>query len=429
MKGGSSGNNKEDNNVLQPHHKLSILLSFHKDFSKVMTLSSLIEDICSINPIFKKNVLNMGNLIDINNKDHINIKTKNDFLSFCSKTIICFSQKENISFDYFLNQIQNINIIEVNNEVKILNLLADSSTFFHKEIFNNYIQFAGLKSSFNILEDNFILLKNFSNRLINTKNFERLRLMLGDWIILYIFKYCSMFIFDEICQNYIQVLGTNFKSIMTKLIAVPRIEKTGNNNFYFTKVFSGNSTFYTQSQFQNKAFPFLNDNSYTVERTKIYYCSNFNRKLGFFKNLKIIPLTNFKNVISTLEKMWMNSANSNNNFMYKKNKNNNDKNKMNSKNELNYNSYNFTKSINTTEINNNFVSVTYNKLFSKVNSLLPIEVKSKIYFFFNHIALRINAYNYPKELFNACPIMKDWQKIKLSIKQKLKEIENAKWRN
>ena len=195
--------------------------------------------------------------------------------------------KDNISYEHFINQVQNINCVEINSEVKILNLLADSSTFFHKEIFNNYIQFAWLKSSFNILEDNFILLKNFSNRLINTKNFEYLRLMLGDWIILYFFKYCSMFIFDEICQNYIQVLGTNFKSIMTKLIAVPRIEKTGNNNFYFTKVFSGNSTFYTQSQFQNKALPFLNDNSYTVERTKIYYCSNFNRKLGFFRNLKI----------------------------------------------------------------------------------------------------------------------------------------------
>ena len=418
MKGGPSGHIKEDNNVLQPHHKLSILLSFHKDFSKVMTLTSLIEEICSVNPLFKKNVLNIGNVIDINHKDHINNKQKNDFLSFCNKTIICFSQKDNISYEYFINQIQNINCIEVNSEVKLLNLLADSSTFFHKEIFNNYIQFAGLKTSFNILEDNSILLKNFSNRLINTKSFERLRLMLGDWIILYFFKYCSMFIFDEVCQNYIQILGTNFKSIMTKLIAVPRIEKTGNNNFYFTKVFSGNSTFYTQSQFQNKALPFLNDNSYTVERTKIYYCSNFNRKLGFFRNLKIIPLKNFKTTIATLEKIWMNSANSNNAFSNKKNKNN-DKSKMNSKNIMsNYsNNNNLTKN-QMTEINNNFVSVTYNKLFSKVNSLLPIEVKSKIYFFFNYIAIRINSYNYPKELFSACPIMKDWQKIKIMVGQK-----------
>ena len=424
MKGGPSNNGKEDNSVLQPYHKLSILLSFHKDFSKVMTLSSLIEEICSLNQVFKKNVLNVGNLIDINHKDNTYKKPINDFRSFCSKTIICFQTKDNISYDFFLNQVQNINCVEINSEVKILNLLADSSTFFHKEIFNNYIQFAGLKSSFNILEDNFILLKNFSNRLINTKNFEYLRLMLGDWIILYFFKYCSMFIFDEICQNYIQVLGTNFKSIMTKLIAVPRIEKTGNNNFYFTKLFSCNSTFYTKSQFQNKALPFLNDNSYTVERTKIYYCSNFNRKLGFFRNLKIRPLDNFKNVIAILEKIWMNSTNSNNTFINKKNKSNNKNKSMNNIN--NYNNYNLTKNINIAEVNNNFVSVTYNKLFAKVNSLLPIEVKSKIYFFFNHIANKINTFNYPKELFSACPIMKDWQKIKLSIKLKLKEIENTK---
>ena len=250
--------------------------------------------------------------------------------------------------------------------------------------------------------------------------------MLGDWIILYFFKYCSMFIFDEVCQNYIQILGINFKSIMTKLIAVPRIEKTGNNNFYFTKVFSGNSTFYTQSQFQNKALPFLNDNSYTVERTKIYYCSNFNRKLGFFRNLKITPFKHFKNVMANLEKIWMNSANSNNAFSNKKNKNNGGS-KINNKNIMNnYNNSNLTKNINITEVNNNFVSVTYNKLFSKVNSLLPIEVKSKIYFFFNYIATKINSYDYPKELFSACPIMKDWQKIKLSIKLKLKEIEDTK---
>ena len=424
MKGGPSTNNKEEKNVLQPHHKLSILLSFHKDFSKVMTISSLIEEICSINPIFKKNVLSTGNYRDVNNKDINNKKIRNEFLSFCSKAIICFSMKDNISYEHFINQVQNINCIEINLEVKLLNLLADSSTFFHKEIFNNYIQFAGLKSSFYILDDNSNLLKNFSNRLINSRNFEDLRLMLGDWIILYFFKYCSMFVFDEICQNYIQILGMNFKSIMTKLIAVPRIEKTGSNNFYFTKVFSGNSTFYTQSQFQNKALPFLNDNSYTVERTKIYYCSNFNRKLGFFRNLKIIPLKNFKNVMATLEKIWMNSINSNNNFINKKNKNGNNKSKT--LNQSGNENYILNKNINMTEVNNNFVTITYNKLFSKVNYLLPIEVKSKIYFFFNYIAIKINTFNYPKELFSACPIMKDWQKIKMSIKLKLKEIEDTK---
>ena len=107
MKGGPSGTKKEDTSVLQPHQKLTILLSFHKEFSKVMTLSTLFEEICSINPVFKKNVLNIGNLIDINHKDNGLDKPKNEFLSFCSKTIICFSAKDNISYEYFLNQTRN----------------------------------------------------------------------------------------------------------------------------------------------------------------------------------------------------------------------------------------------------------------------------------------------------------------------------------
>ena len=58
MKSGKTlENSQEDKKILLPQEKLSILLSFHKDFSKVLTLSSLIEDICLINPIFKKSCL------------------------------------------------------------------------------------------------------------------------------------------------------------------------------------------------------------------------------------------------------------------------------------------------------------------------------------------------------------------------------------
>ena len=433
MKSGINHSNQEEKKVLLPHHKLSILLSFHKEFSKVITISSLIEEIGSASHTFKKNFLNISNLINYNNSNDNNnfisnsSKANNDFSSFCEKTIVCFSTKENYSYDSFINQISNINSIDINSDVTILNLLADASTFFSKEIINNYIQFQGLKS-FNILENNNCLIKIFSNRLINTKNFEYLRLMFGDWVLLYFFKFCSMFIFDEKCQNYIQVLGNNFKSIMTKLISVPRIEKSnsGNNNFYFTKVFSsvGNSTFYTQSQYQNKSNLILNDISFTVERTKIYYCSNFNRKLGFFRNLKIAPLKKFSNVMIYLEKIWTNNNNSNN-YYNKKNNNKNQKNKIN-KNSINDNYNGNISNINISEINNNFVSITFNKLFSKVQSLLPVEVKSKLYYFFNYIATQINNFNYPKELFNACPIMKDWKNIKMSVKLKLKEIEDTK---
>ena len=433
MKSGKTHYNQEDKKILLPQDKLIILLSFHKDFSKVITLASLIEEIASINNVFKKNFLSLSYLISNNKKNNENniynnsqSKVSNAFFSFCSKAIICFPVVDNYSYDFFMNQIKTINAVEINSQLTILNLLADASTFIHKDSINNYIQFVGLKS-FNILENNFLLLKIFSNRLINTRNFEYLRLMLGDSALVYFFKFCSMFVFDEKCQNYIQVLGYSFKSLICKLISVPRIEKSGINNFYFTKVFTsvGSSNFYTPKEFQNKKFPFSNENNnYVVERTKIYYCSNFNRKLGFFRNLKIIPLKNFDTAIIALQKIWTNNNNSNN----YNNKINNNINNINNKqkNKNNKNGINSNNNIDITEINNNFVSITYNKLFSKVNSLLPIEVRAKIYYFFNYIAIKINNFNYPLELFNTYPIMKDWQNIKMSIKLKLKEIEDTK---
>ena len=426
MKSGKSHDNQEDKKILLPQDKLTILLSFHKDFSKVLTISSLIEEISKINSVFKKNFLNINYLINnnysTNNINNSNPPKSNDFLSFCKKAIVCFPVIDNYSYDFFMNQIKKTNSIEINSNLTILNLLADASTFLNNSSINNYIQFSGLKS-FYILENNFSLLKIFSNRLINSRNFEKLRLMLGDWVLIYFFKYCSMFVFDEKCQNYIQVLGNNFKTLISKLISVPRIEKAGNNNFYFTKVFTSvaNSNFYTPKEFQKKNFLISNENNnYVVERTKIYYCSNFNRKLGFFRNLKIIPIEHFQEVINGLENMWKNKINLNN-FYIKINKNNNNKIKNKDKNNINS-----KDTITLADINNNFVFITYNKLFSKVNSLLPIQVRSKIYFFFNYIAKRINNFNYPKELFNACPMMKNWQNIKMSVKVKLKEIEKIK---
>ena len=52
-----------------------------------MSLSTLFEEIYSINPAFKKIVLNVGIIIDINHKDNKFDKPKNEFLLFYSKTI------------------------------------------------------------------------------------------------------------------------------------------------------------------------------------------------------------------------------------------------------------------------------------------------------------------------------------------------------
>ena len=432
MKGGEIPSENETPTNTFPYHKLSELLSYHKEFSKVFLLSSLLDNIKTLKPLFKNNYENIISLIKSNEKT----KSKyliDDFDLFCSKSIICFPAKDEFNYKSFLTQINNISSIDINTEITILNLLADASTYC-KDI-NNLIQFTGLKS-FNIIENNFNLLKIFSNRLINTKNFEYLRLLVGDWILSFIFKFCSMFVYDLKSKNYIQILGNNFKSVMTKLISVPRIDRVGTNNFYFTKVFSsiGNSTFYTQTQYQKNTLPIAGELNFTVERTKIYYCSNFNRKLGYFRNLKITPLDNFQNIIVALENNWKNNekANSKRNKAKKeieaKTKTNSKKLK-NKSNENNFNSNTVISKVDLDmiKINNSFPFVTYNKLFpNKVNNLLPVEVRVKILSFLNYITIRIKKFNYSKELFNACPMMKNWKEIKKDIKQKLKDIEQTK---
>ena len=70
MKSGKSHYNQEEKKILLPQDKLIILLSFHKDFSKVITLASLIEQIASINNIFKKNFLSLSYLINKKNRNN-----------------------------------------------------------------------------------------------------------------------------------------------------------------------------------------------------------------------------------------------------------------------------------------------------------------------------------------------------------------------
>ena len=116
MKSGKSQMNQDEKKILLPQDKLIILLSFHKDFSKVMTLSSLIEQIASINNIFKKNFLSLSYLINKKNRNNeISLynnnnpqKVSNDFFSFLSKAIICFPSKDNYSYDFFMSQIKNV---------------------------------------------------------------------------------------------------------------------------------------------------------------------------------------------------------------------------------------------------------------------------------------------------------------------------------
>ena len=351
-----------------------ILLSKDKDYSKVLTLSNLKEIIISSNEHFKKNILR----IDLLMKDEVI-----SFNDFISKSIICFPNFSNVNFDIFISEISNLNSVSINNNFTLLNLLSESISFLGNES-SNYSQCGGFKISSIFNNNSNSLFKNFSNRLINTRNFEILRLLLGDYFILFLFKYCSMFIYDEKALNYIQVLGYSLKTKLFNLCKIPPIEKT---NYFFQKIFS--APIEEEKPSQKMKIPY--NYPFIVERTKIYYCANFNRKLGFFKKFQIKSINNLMNE--------------------------------------HYDSINKTI-IYSQIVKDSFAYKTYNNLFYKndsikVYTLIPDSIKDSIVIFINQISENICNFDYPKELFKFCPIIKDWKKLKNDIKSKIKIIEET----
>ena len=342
-------------------NSLIILLSCNKEYSYVTTIYSLLEQIASINPLFKAN---------INEVSRLNIKENDTLFESFSKTIVCFSSDPNYNYELFLSQLKMVDNIEINSNVTLLNMLADAILTTMKGDNSSYIQCTGLRLK-NISESNDILLKNYSNRIIHSRTFEMIRLFIGDYALMFIFRFCSLFVYEKNIKNYIQVLGYSLKEIMVKSLNLPSANRY-NSNFYFQKVFTASnntSNFSSNNSNSNNKIP--NNPQYIVERTKIYYCPNFNRKLGFFKKLKI------KECDPTI---------------------NNQK---------------------------NFLFETFGKICGKVEGLIPIEVKKDILNFINQIAKNINVFNYSKELFQTCPIIKDWKKLKTEIKEKIRLIEEA----
>ena len=318
-------------------NSLIILLSCNKEYSYVTTIYSLLEQIASINPLFKAN---------INEVSRLNIKENDTLLESFSKTIVCFSSEPNYNYELFLSQLKMVDNIEINSNVTLLNMLADAILTTMKGDNSSYIQCTGLRLK-NISESNDILLKNYSNRIIHSRTFEMIRLFIGDYALMFIFRFCSLFVYEKNIKNYIQVLGYSLKEIMVKSLNLPSANRY-NSNFYFQKVFTASnntSNFSSNNSNSNNKIP--NNPQYIVERTKIYYCPNFNRKLGFFKKLKI------KECDPTI---------------------NNQK---------------------------NFLFETFGKICGKVEGLIPIEVKKDILNFINQIAKNINVFNYSKELFQA----------------------------
>jgi len=332
---------------------IDILKLNTEDYSHVTSLDTLIFHINSLNEILKNNYDYFTNK---------NNKVIYEFKNFLSKSIICFLNNPEQTYNDFIYSVRSLKEVNVNIGFKMYDLLAKSmQENFEKDTENsqnlNHVQIAGLKAE--NLNDNRNVLKNYSNRLLINKHFEILRLILGDAIFNFFLSQTAMFIYEEKLQNYTQVTGPSLKSKLLVLLKATSMEKyvsaINSSSYYSQKNFMFVKSNTLRKEDDNKTIP---NQTFNVERTKIYYCSNFNRKLGFFKN----ALRNLKKKESDVE----------------------------------------------------FV---YNRMFDNHTRLIPIYLKNQIKTFIEVMLKKINNFNYPKILIETCGFIKNW-------KEKKKEILN-----
>ena len=361
-------------------NSLSLLLSCNPKYSRVLSLSTLLEEISSINLLLKHNIQYITAL---------NQKDSSSFSEFLSKTILCFNSTSQIDYNSFLSQVQSIDQFDLNAELTLLNLLADALLTTVSSDSHNLCQCTGVMLS-NISNNNINLLKVYTNRLINTKHFELLRLHIGDFIMTFIFRYCSMFVFDNKADNYLQVLGPSLKDIIGKMFNIPN---KLNNKYCFNKLYTSTilkdkpikmNTSNNNNNKYNRVIP-ANTSEFNVERKKIYYCPYFNKKLNFFRiilpNPKAKPL--------------------------KKNDDNNNNNNKKHSPPL------------------PFDVRCYKSMGFDSISIMPLDIKNKIMNYLQLIESNIRSFNSSFELFRICPVIKGWQEIKKEIKQRIKIIQTS----
>ena len=355
-------------------NSLSLLLSCNPKYSRVLSLSTLLEEISSLNLLLKNNI---QYITALNQKDSFS------FSDFLSKTILCFSSTPQIDYNSFLSQVQSIDQFDLNAELTLLNLLADALLTTVSSDSHNLCQCTGVMLS-NISNNNINLLKVYTNRLINTKHFELLRLHVGDFIMTFIFRYCSMFIFDNKADNYLQVLGPSLKDIIAKMFNIPSKlnSKYCFNKLYTSTILKDKPTKMSTGNNNNKHSRVIpaNTSEFNVERKKIYYCPYFNKRLNFFRI--ILPNPQAK----PLKK--------------------GDDNKKHSPPLP-------------------FDVRCYKSMGFDSISIMPLDIKNKIMNYLQLIESNIRSFNSSFELFRICPVIKGWQEIKKEIKQRIKIIQTS----
>jgi hypothetical protein len=263
---------------------INILKLNPEDYSEVLTLSDVIQRLMKTNIIFKNSIEGLKFIDDT-------------IFTFLKKTIVCFHREKDYDFEEFMKEIPFVSKINIEN-CDITTLLANANDELPKSADDNYVQMIGYKKKEKAKESHVtngvngrtvngdhgegvinpskLFLKNFSYQVINSRNFEILRLMIGDDVMSFFLNHTTIFIFEEKMQNYIQATGPNLKEKLINLLGLTALKK-----YKHAVAFISQNNNKDDFSFKNNVIP---NPEFSVERTKIYYCPNFNRKMGFHRN-------------------------------------------------------------------------------------------------------------------------------------------------
>ena len=197
----------------------------------------------------------------------------NNFIQYTKNMIICFRKPEKDNYQIFNSILLSMNKTNFKNLKNIpkflIQTIVDLKT---NKKHKNYIQLYNLDDK--VESDYNLVFKNPTNKYFETRSFENLKDILGDDLMKFLLNNCLIFYLDIQIKNFIQIAGIDLNAeIMQKLCfkknkhvylpvsKTPQIYSTNAKNIYILPY--------------QKCY---------IERHKIFYSINFNRKLGLFKS-------------------------------------------------------------------------------------------------------------------------------------------------
>jgi hypothetical protein len=269
-----------NNDDLKIKNIIDIFKLNQEDYSEVMRLEELIQNIFKVNSFIENNCKDFD-------------FSSEAFNIFISKTIVCFNNLKNYTFFDFLADIGQLENVTLQN-IDLITFLDNCVLELDSD--ENYLpgKYEFIQKMNRPKDKKNVSTKNFTYHLVNTRNFEILRLILGDNILSFLFKYTSIFIYDEKINNYIQITGIDLTNKLFDIMGVSTMKQYSNSltsSSLFSKSYKGNR------EIRDRYVP---NPVFVVERTKIYYCPNFNRKLGLHKNSLKNPKNREENQVDYL---------------------------------------------------------------------------------------------------------------------------------